>query len=320
MDINITNPVTTTKIGEVVNGASAATPNDTDLVPIVESSVTKKLTLTNLKAFLKTYFDTLYSALTASSFGTFINGLTGKTTPVDADEIVISDSAASNVAKKVTGTNFKAYLKTYFDTLYQAAGSYLTSANITQVITNGVTDKAPSEDAIYDALALKQDKVTGVDDTEISYLNGVTSSIQTQLDAKGIALQYGHASYSPADATTYYFNVASFGSSPSTTASNRPIRFSGSYSLRQVIWSTIRTGNGSGESATLSLYNVTTATDLGTIGTFTDNAGANTITINVYTGLNIAVNGTDTYAFKIVTPTYSTNPTAVIGELKAILG
>jgi len=33
----------------------------------------------------------------------------------------------------------------------------LTSANITQVITNGVTDKAPSEDAVYDALALKLD-------------------------------------------------------------------------------------------------------------------------------------------------------------------
>lgn len=31
----------------------------------------------------------------------------------------------------------------------------LTSANITQVITNGVTDKAPSEDAVFDALALK---------------------------------------------------------------------------------------------------------------------------------------------------------------------
>jgi hypothetical protein len=31
----------------------------------------------------------------------------------------------------------------------------LTSANITQTITNGVTDKAPSEDAVFDALALK---------------------------------------------------------------------------------------------------------------------------------------------------------------------
>lgn len=37
----------------------------------------------------------------------------------------------------------------------QASGSYLTSANITGTITNGVTDKAPSEDAVFDALALK---------------------------------------------------------------------------------------------------------------------------------------------------------------------
>jgi hypothetical protein len=37
----------------------------------------------------------------------------------------------------------------------QVTGTYLTPANITQVITNGVTDKAPSEDAVFDALALK---------------------------------------------------------------------------------------------------------------------------------------------------------------------
>ncbi len=45
-----------------------------------------------------------------------------KTTPVDADELPLVDSAASNVLKKLTGTNLKAYLKTYFDTLYTAAG------------------------------------------------------------------------------------------------------------------------------------------------------------------------------------------------------
>jgi hypothetical protein len=50
--------------------------------------------------------------------GAYIFALTGKTTPLDADSIGISDSAASNVGKKVTLTNFKAFLKTYFDTLY----------------------------------------------------------------------------------------------------------------------------------------------------------------------------------------------------------
>ncbi len=46
---------------------------------------------------------------------------TGKTTPVDADEMPLVDSAASNVLKKVTWANLKATLKTYFDTLYGPA-------------------------------------------------------------------------------------------------------------------------------------------------------------------------------------------------------
>lgn len=50
---------------------------------------------------------------------------TGKTTPVDADEVPLVDSAASNVLKKVTWANLKATLKTYLDTLYQAVNTAL---------------------------------------------------------------------------------------------------------------------------------------------------------------------------------------------------
>lgn len=42
---------------------------------------------------------------------------TGKATPVDADELPLVDSEASNVLKKVSWANLKATLKTYFDTL-----------------------------------------------------------------------------------------------------------------------------------------------------------------------------------------------------------
>lgn len=45
---------------------------------------------------------------------------TSKATPVDADELPIVDSAASNVLKKLTWANLKATLKTYLDTLYAA--------------------------------------------------------------------------------------------------------------------------------------------------------------------------------------------------------
>lgn len=43
-----------------------------------------------------------------------IHAATAKTTPVDADEIGLIDSAASNVLKKLTWANFKSTLLTYF--------------------------------------------------------------------------------------------------------------------------------------------------------------------------------------------------------------
>jgi len=52
---------------------------------------------------------------------------TGKTTPVDADEIPLADSAASFALKKLTWANLKATAKTYFDTLYQPTDSDLTT-------------------------------------------------------------------------------------------------------------------------------------------------------------------------------------------------
>lgn len=53
-----------------------------------------------------------------------------KATPVDADLVPLIDSAASNVLKKLTWANLKATLKTYFDTLYQAAATYVTPTTL----------------------------------------------------------------------------------------------------------------------------------------------------------------------------------------------
>ena len=81
--------------------------------------------------------------LTSYNLGTNINELTAKTTPVDADMLPLSDSAASNASKKATWANIKATLKTYFDGLYN---NYIHPANhpasiITQDASNRfVTD------------------------------------------------------------------------------------------------------------------------------------------------------------------------------------
>lgn len=74
--------------------------------------------------------------LTDVNFGAFINALTGKTTPIDADSISIVDSADSNKQKKVSLTNFKAFLKTYFDGLYSIPQITITTAVSITTATN----------------------------------------------------------------------------------------------------------------------------------------------------------------------------------------
>lgn len=61
-----------------------------------------------------------------------IKNATAKTTPVDADTMPLSDSAASGATKKITWANIKTALKTYFDTLYVA---------LTRVANNLTTDE-----------------------------------------------------------------------------------------------------------------------------------------------------------------------------------
>lgn len=60
---------------------------------------------------------------------------TGKTTPVDADELPLSDSAATFGLKKLTWANVKATLKSYFDTLYPATATAVTLDG-SQTLTN----------------------------------------------------------------------------------------------------------------------------------------------------------------------------------------
>lgn len=91
---------------------------------LTDGSTNKAFTST-----LKTKVDGIATGadVTATALAPAIFAATAKTTPVDADTVGITDSAASNVLKKVTWANIKATLKTYFDTLYQPIDATLTA-------------------------------------------------------------------------------------------------------------------------------------------------------------------------------------------------
>ena len=72
-----------------------------------------------------------------------------KTTPVDADKVIARDSAATDAIKTSTWTQVKAFLKTYFDTLYTGASP----TNLSEGTTTNTTVDVDSSDGSNATLA-----------------------------------------------------------------------------------------------------------------------------------------------------------------------
>lgn len=113
------------EIGDVVR-ALVNTPGNTqanwaitqnNIGYVAENSANKTSTVagntasTTLYLTVKGYFDWLLQGLTQA--------LSAKVTPVDADSVLIEDSADSNKTKKTTWANIKTTLATYFSGIYQ---------------------------------------------------------------------------------------------------------------------------------------------------------------------------------------------------------
>lgn len=69
-------------------------------------------------------------APTWSDIGLITDGYSSKVTPADADMIPGADSAAANAPVKFLLSNIKAYLKTYFDTLYASISTFVSRASL----------------------------------------------------------------------------------------------------------------------------------------------------------------------------------------------
>lgn len=107
-----------------------------------------------------------------------------KATPVDADALLIQDSADSSIWKRLTWANLKATAKSYFDTLYAAVVHTHVIGDVTNLQTtldgkvdeNAAITGATKTKITYDAKGL----VTAGADAAISDITG----LQTALDAK----------------------------------------------------------------------------------------------------------------------------------------
>ena len=142
--------------------------------------------------------------------------------------------------------------------------------------------------------------------TELSYVKGVTSAIQTQLANAGEWIKLTSAILSPADSTAYLMpNFATL--APAATTGARVWKFTKSGTVLNVNVAVNQSANGSSEVVTVYLRNNTTATDY-LCGTFTLDGGVNANTFANYS-VSIPINTTDLWAIKILTPAWVTNPT-----------
>lgn len=152
-----------TNLDETLSATQVVITSDTGTDATIPAADT-----TNAGVMTKAMFDKLTGieaaadVTDAANVGSTIHGATAKTTPVGADEIAIIDSAASNVLKRMTATNFAAFIQNLIvdaapgtmDTLNELAAALGDDPNFAATITTLLAGKQPLDTDISAIAAL----------------------------------------------------------------------------------------------------------------------------------------------------------------------
>ena len=150
--------------------------------------------------------------------------------------------------------------------------------------------------------------------TELSYVKGVTSAIQTQFANVGEWIQLGGTSLNPVDSTTYNFGLFNQ-LPPATSTASREFSFIKIGTVTRFIFTVAMANSGTNENVAVYLRNITTSTD-NSIGNITMNAGANGTGVFNFTPSITIANTTDKYCIRFVCPAWVTNPTSVYTSVR----
>jgi len=161
----------------------ATTITGDDVLPIVNGGSTKKVTVTKIKEGLATttYVDTQDNLK--------VDKVAGSRLITSAESTLLGNTSGTNTGDNATNSQYSGLATSKYDASnpsgYQTAGQVQTiaDAKVVQTITNGATATAPSQDAVFDALATRQ--ATLISGTNIRTINGNTLLGSTDLVISG---------------------------------------------------------------------------------------------------------------------------------------